>query len=111
MQRYKLFLYFLLVVLLIASDGPGGHEQADGEEGQHLMSHLVESAATNKDSADGVDEIMHGVHVGSGVGPFGHAARGSEETAEQHDADDEEPHDKHGLLHGVAVVGDDEAER
>ena len=50
---------------------------------------------------------MHRVDVGGQVGPVGHGARGGEEAAEQHDADDEEPHDEHGLLHGVAVVGDD----
>ena len=99
------------VVLLIASNSPGGHEQTDGEEGQHLMSHLAESAATNEDGADGIDEIVHGVDVGGQVGPVGHGARRGEESAEQHDAHDEEPHDEDGLLHGIAVVGDNESER
>ena len=98
-------------ILLIAYNGPGGHEQAYGEEAQHLMGHIAETTATDKDGADGVDEIVHGVDVGGQVGPVWHGARGGEESAEQHDADDEEPYNEDGLLHGVAVVGDDEAER
>ena len=74
------------------------------------MSHLAEAAATDENGADGVDEVVHGVDVGGQVGQVWHGAGRGEETAEQHDADNEEPHDEHGLLHGVAVVGDDEAE-
>ena len=44
------------VVLLIALYGPDSHEQADGEETEHLMSHIAETAATDEDGADGVDE-------------------------------------------------------
>ena len=74
------------------------------------MGNVSESSTADEDRADGVDEIMHGIDVGSGVGPFGHAARGGEETAEQHDADHEEPHHEDGLLHVVAIVGNDKAE-
>ncbi len=41
---------------------------------------------------------------------MGHGARGCEESAEQEQADDKEPHDEDGLLHGVAVVGDEQPE-
>ena len=75
------------------------------------MGYFVESAATDEDRADGIDEIVHRVDVGGQIGPVGHGARGGEEAAEQHQTDHEEPHDEHGLLHGVAVVGDDESER
>ena len=54
---------------------------------------------------------MHRIDVSAGVGQCGHGARGSEEAREQHEQHDEEPHDEDGLLHGVAVVGDDESER
>ena len=75
------------------------------------MDHLTEAAATDEDGADGIDEVVHGIDIGGEVGPLRHRARGGEETAEQHDAHHEEPHDEDGLLHGVAVVGDDESER
>ena len=75
------------------------------------MGHFVETAATDEDGADGIDEVVHGIDIGGEVGPLRHRARGGEETAEQHDAHHEEPHDEDGLLHGVAVVGDDESER
>ena len=75
------------------------------------MGHLAEAAATDEDGADGIDEVVHGVDVGGQVGPIGHGARRGEESAEQQDAHDEEPHDEHGLLHGIAVVGDNESER
>lgn len=71
----------------------------------------METAATDEDGADGIDEIVHGVDIGGQVGPVGHGARRGEEAAEQHDAHHEEPHDEDGLLHGVAVVGHNESER
>ena len=75
------------------------------------MSDAAESSATYKHCAHGIDEVVHGVDVGSGIRPVGHGAGGGEKSAEQHEADDEEPHHKDGLLHGVAVVGDDESKR
>jgi len=70
------------VVLLIASNSPGGHEQTDGEEGQYLMRHLAKAAATDEDGTDGVNEIVHGVDVCGQVGPIGHGAGRGEESAE-----------------------------
>ena len=99
-----------LVVLSVADDGPDGGEGGDGGEGEHLMDDAVHVAATDKDGADGIDEIMHGIDVGGEVSQVGHGARGGEETAEQQHTDDEEPHDEDGLLHGVAIVGDDQSE-
>ena len=99
-----------LVVLLVTLYRPAGHDEADGEQGENLMGDCLESAASDEDGADGVDEVVHRVDVGGQIGPVGHGAGGCEESAEQHDADDEEPHDEHGLLHGFAVVGYDEAE-
>ena len=68
------------------------------------MGHLAATAAADEDGADGVDEVVHGVDVGSEVSPFRHGARGGEETTEQHNSNHEEPHNENGLLHGVAVV-------
>ena len=74
------------------------------------MSHLAETATTDEDGADGIDEVVHGIDVGGRIGPVGHGAGGCEETTEQHDNHHEEPRDEDGLLHGVGVVGHDESE-
>ena len=74
------------------------------------MGNIAEATATDEYGADGIDEVVHGVDVCGGVCPVWHGTSRGEESAEQHDADDEEPHDEHGLLHGFAVVGYDEAE-
>lgn len=100
-----------LPVLFVASNSPYGHEGGDGEEGIDLMGYAAEITATNEDGAHGINEVVHGVDIGGQIGTGGHGACGREESAEEHQADDKEPHDEHGLLHGVAVVGDDESER
>ena len=69
-----------LAVFLIALYGPGGHEETDGEEGKELMDHLTEAAATDEDGADGIDEVVHGIDVGGGIGPIGHRTRGGEQA-------------------------------
>ena len=71
----------------------------------------MQSTSTDKDGADGIDEIVHGVDIGGQISPLGHRARRGEKTRKQHDAHYKEPHDKHALLHGVGVVGHDESER
>ena len=90
--------------------GPGGHDDADEGEGKDLMGYGREAATAKEDGADGIDEVVHGVDVGGEVGPVGHGADGGEESAEQEEADDEEPHDEDGLLKGLAVVGYKEPE-
>ena len=75
------------------------------------MRYVTETASADEDGAYGINEIVHGVNVGAEVRPVRHGARRREESAEQHDAHHEEPHDEDGLLHGVAVIGDDESER
>ena len=75
------------------------------------MRYVMETAAADEDGADGINEVVHGVDVCAEVCPVRHGARRREESAEQHDAHHEEPHDEDGLLHGVAVIGDDESER
>ena len=75
------------------------------------MPNMLQGAAADEDGTDGLDEIVHGVDVGGKVGPLGHGARGGEKSRKQHDAHHKEPHHEDGLLHGVAVVGDDESER
>ena len=72
---YELSYYTLEVlsaILLIALHGPGCHDDADAEEGEHLMGYFMETAATDEDGADGIDEIVHGVDVGGQIGPLGH---------------------------------------
>ena len=73
------------------------------------MRYVLKTATADEDGADGVDEIVHGVDVGAEVCPVRHGARRREESAEQHNAYHEEPHDEDGLLHGVAVIADDES--
>ena len=75
------------------------------------MGNVMEVAATDEDRTDGVDEVVHGVDVRRGVCPLWHGASRGEKATQQEQADDEKPHDEDGLLHGVAVVGDDQAER
>ena len=75
------------------------------------MGDVGEVTAADEDGAHGIDEVVHGVDVGGQVGPVGHGACGREESAEQEQTYDEEPHHEDGLLHGFAVVGDDESER
>ena len=75
------------------------------------MNYVLETTTTNEYGSDSIDEVVHRVDVGGQVSPVWHRARWSEETREQHDADHKEPHDKHGLLHRVAVVGDNEPKR
>lgn len=74
------------------------------------MEHLPEPASTDEYGAYGIYEIVHGVYVGGQVGPVGHGAGRGEQAAQQHDAHHKEPHHKDGLLHGIAVVGHQEAE-
>ena len=74
------------------------------------MGDIMEGATTHEDSANGIDKVVHGVHVGSQVCEVWHGAHGSEQTTEQKHTDHEEPHDEDGLLHRVAIVGDDEAQ-
>ena len=44
------------------------------------MGDAVEVAATDKDGADGIDEVVHGIDVGGEIGEVGHGARGGEEA-------------------------------
>ena len=59
---------------------PGGHEEGDGGEGNYLMPDALQTAAADEDGADGLDEVVHGVDVGAGIGQGGHGARGGEKT-------------------------------
>ena len=74
------------------------------------MGDALEVTTTYEDRADGINEVVHGVDIGGQVGEVWHGARGREETTEQEHTDHEEPHDEDGLLHRVAIVGDDEAQ-
>lgn len=74
------------------------------------MGCFVQTATSDKHGADRIDKVVHGINVGGEIGPVGHGARGGEESAEQEETHHEEPHDEHGLLHGVTVVGDHEPE-
>ena len=71
----------------------------------------LQPATSHEDGTDGISEVVHGVDVGGQVGPVGHGARRGEESAQQEHTHHEEPHDEHGLLHGVAIVRNDEAHR
>ena len=62
-------------IFLVALYGPGGHDDADTEEGEELVGHLAEGAAADEDGADGIDEVVHGVDIGGELGPFWHGVR------------------------------------
>ena len=81
---------------MIALHRPDGHKTADGEQGYYLMGDVLDAAATNENGANGLDEVVHRVDVGREIGPVGHGARGREESTEQHQANDEKPHDGAG---------------
>ena len=98
------------VVLLITLDGPNGHGQANEGESYDLMGNRGNTTSTEKDRADGIDEVVHGIDVSGEVRPVGHGADRCEQATQQEETDNEEPHDKDGLLKGFAVVGYDEPE-
>ena len=98
------------MVLSVTSYGPYAHDGCYAEKGQELMGNTLETAAAHKHGADALHEVVHGIDIGGEIGQVGHGASGSEQAAEQEHAHHEEPHHEDGLLHGVAVVGDDEAE-
>ena len=74
------------------------------------MSNGCKTSTTDEDGTDSIDKIVHGIDIGGHIGPRGHGARRCEKSAEQQDADHEEPHDEDGLLHGVAMVADNKPE-
>ena len=95
---------------LVASHGPYSHYYAYGEKSHDLVGDIVQTASTDEDCADGLNKIMHGIDVCGEVGKMGHRSCGSEQATEQKHAYHKEPHYKDCLLHGVAIVGDDESE-
>ena len=95
---------------LVASHGPCSHYHAYGEKSHDLVGDIVQTASTDEDCADGIDKIVHGIDVCGEVGKMGHRSCGCEQAAEQKHADHKKPHHKDCLLHGVAIVGDDESE-
>lgn len=46
------------------------------------MGNSSKVATSDEDSAYGIDEIVHGVHVSGEVGPVWHGASGSKEAAQ-----------------------------
>ena len=72
------------------------------------MGSFVQPTTTDKDGADGINEVVHGVDVGGQIRPLGHGSRRGEKSRQQHDAHHKEPHHEHGLLHGVGVGGYEE---
>ena len=94
-----------LTILLVALYGPNSHSGGDAKQRKYLMGYGLETAATYEDGADSIDKVVRRIDVSGQIGPVGHGACGSEETAEQHLAYHKEPHNQHGLLHCVAVVG------
>ena len=95
---------------LVASHGPCSHYYAYGEKSHDLMGYIAEVASAHKYRADGLNKIMHGIDVCGEEGKMGHRSCGSEQATEQKHAYHKEPHYKDCLLHGVAIVGDDESE-
>ena len=74
------------------------------------MGDALETSTTNEDGTDGIDKVVHRIDISGKISPIGHRSNRSEETRKQHQANYKEPHDEHGLLHGVAIVGDNKSE-
>ena len=74
------------------------------------MCYMLQASPTDEDSTDSIDEVVHRVDVSGEVRPVRHGADRCEQTTQQEETDNEEPHDKDGLLKGFAVVGYDEPE-
>ena len=49
------------------------------------MPNVLEGAAADEDGTDGLDEVVHRIDVGAGVGQCGHGTGGGEEAREQHE--------------------------
>ena len=98
------------MIFLVAGNRPDGHERGKTKQCKKLMGDALQVATTYENGANGIDEIAHRIDVGGGICPRRHGAGWGEESAEQKHADDKEPHDEDSLLHGVAVVGDNEAQ-
>ena len=109
-QCFAISAFLKLIVLFVTLYRPEGHHKADGEESEDLVGDGLEGAASDEDGANGIDEVVHRVDVGSQIGPMRHGACRREEAAEQHKTNHKEPHDKDRLLHGVGIVRNDEAE-
>ena len=74
------------------------------------MGNIIEVASTYEYRTYGLNKIVHGIDICGEISQMGHGARGSEQSAEQQHAYHKEPHHEDGLLHGVAIVGDDKSE-
>ena len=102
--------YGPLRILPVTPYCPYSHHRGETGQGAYLVGDVGKTAATDEHGADGIDEIMHRVDIGGQVGPGGHGTGGGEQTAQQHQDDHEKPHHEYGLLHRVAVVGNNQAE-
>ena len=75
------------------------------------MGNVTEISASNKYRTHSFDKVTHGIYVGSEIGKRRHGTCGSEQTRQQKQYNNKEPHHKYGLLHVVGVVRNDESER
>ncbi len=97
-------------VLSVTDDRPTIHDQGKGKEGADLPGNASEGSATHEYGADGVDEVVYGIDVRSGVCPRRHGADWGVKSAHQNHDHHDEPYYEDCLLHGVVVVGDDESQ-
>ena len=98
------------MVLPVTHYSPNAHDGGYAEKSKELVGNAMEIAPAHEDGADGLHEIVHGIDVGGEICQVGHGARGGEQAAEQKHAHHKEPHHEDGLLHRVAIIGDDEPE-
>ena len=103
--------YIGLFVLAIGSDGAEGHSRTKEREGEEMRVYFPEASSADIDRSDSVNEIVHRVDIGRRVRPHRHGTDRGEESAEEHQEDDEEPHDEDCLLHVAAEIRDRQAER
>lgn len=52
-----------LVVFLVTLFCPSIYNDGEDAEGCHLMSNTMEVASSHENGADGIDEIVHWVHI------------------------------------------------
>ena len=73
--------------------------------------YLTETSSADIDRSDSVNEIVHRVDIRRRVRPHRHGADRGEESAEEHQENDEEPHNEDCLLHITAEIRDGQSER
>lgn len=93
-------------MLSVTALRPYIHYHSEDGESHHLMHDVVIVATAHENSADVINEIAHGIHIGREVDPFGNGGPRSEKNVQSDKDHPNEPHHKYRLLHSIVVVED-----